>query len=223
MQQILRAFAYATNGLLLVVPGVLGLTAFFTGSYQLGALCMGVALFGGLNVYAIRAGVKPWIERDLTYRMERVVLPARLSFFFGLWLFCVAFVAIVVFLYHIQGMALWPAVLFSVGILYLSVAMVPGASYIEINERGIVFSAAFVKIFYPWFQIAELQVMPIPRTHREGVGIRFWPEYQKRSAYQNLNRQLQGGFDRVVVGYQCGVDASELLRLMRNFQSRAAS
>lgn len=236
MQRILRRVAYTANGLCALVLGVLGLGMFFVEHYKVGFSVTAIAMLAAFNIFVFRMGAQPLMEqqreasylrrvaqrhllRGLSVNAERIVLPPRFLTHFACWLFCLVFFSIIVFLDYIGHASAWPGIIFAFGILYFPVVMLPGATYIEINQEGVTFSAAFIRSFYPWYRIADFQVIPYLR--REGVALHYKPEYQRGSWWHVLNRTCLRGFDRIIMSQHCGIDAYELCRLMRNFQSRA--
>ena len=242
MQQALRFVAHGANGLCAIIFGVISLALHWAGKFQYGMVLGGLAVLAILNIYNARAAAQSVAEtapdeslirrktqrqlnRKLSMTAQRIVLPSRITPFLYGWLVCVSMFAMAMFLDNDRDwfgtIFRWLSVIFLGGIIYLPIAMLPGASYIEINEEGVIFSSAFIKRYYPWFRIAGFQVIPYMR--QEGIGVSFKPEYQSHTWWQSLNRKILGGFDSVIVSQHCGIDAAELLQLMRKFWDRAAS
>ena len=238
MQRALRLVAHGANGLCAIFFGVFSVALIGFGNFQLGLLLGGFAILAILNIYVVRTGAHYVVEaapdesltrrvtqrqlnRKLSMNAERIVIPARFTFHLFGWLFCASLLSLAIFLDYLGRANGWFGIIFLSGVIYFPIAMLPGASYIEINEEGVTFSSAYIKRHYSWFRIEGFQIIPYLR--QEGVGIMFKPQYQEQTWWRIFNRKALGGFDSVIVSKHCGVDAVELLQLMKKFWDRAAS
>jgi len=87
------------------------------------------------------------------------------------------------------------AVFFGLCLLAFLAQLLPGSSYLTVDEQGIEFSALFRKVRLRWSEIAEFGISTV-RHHglpvSKMVGLNYSPEYQGLSRGRAVSKALTG-------------------------------
>lgn len=145
---------------------------------------------------------------------------------------CSAFVAAGVFLLRFEpptgwsGLAAEPVsrtsvawaaiVFFGLGIPVAIVNLLPGGSYLELDQRGFTMCNLFRKTFHRWEDVAEFFPISLDGV-KPMVALRYAPSYQEHAAGRRLATKLAGAEGGLPDTY--GLSAAELARLLNKVRA----
>jgi len=140
-----------------------------------------------------------------------------------LWLLVgsAAFVAGGVFAVPESPAAAWGAIVFfGLGVVVAVVNLLPGGSYLELEQRGFTTCSLFRKSFLRWHDIAEFYPFSVGGP-REMVAVRFAPGYRELAAARSLMTRLAGAEGALPDTY--GMSAADLAALLNKVRSEHTS
>jgi hypothetical protein len=135
---------------------------------------------------------------------------------------CAAFVAGGVFMLPTRPAAAYGAIVFfGLGIVVAVVNLLPGSSYLELEQRGFTLCTLFRKTFHPWEDIAEFFPFSMQGA-KPMVALRYAPTYRRQSTARSFAKQLAGAEGALPDTYgMSAADLAALLNRVRAEHSRA--
>ena len=148
---------------------------------------------------------------------------------------CSAFVAAGVFMLRadpsnwsgLAAQAAWRAsvawaaiVFFGLGVLVAIVNVLPGGSYLELDQRGFTMCNLFRKTFHRWEDLAEFFPLSLDGV-KPMVALRYVPSYQGQASARRLATKLAGAEGGLPDTY--GLSAAELARLLNKVRAEQSA
>ncbi len=135
----------------------------------------------------------------------------------GLLLGCVAFVAGGIFIRQDAPWAGYSAIVFfGLGAIVATINLLPGSSYLLLDDRGLTMCSMFRKTFHSWNDLAEF--LPISMGTTTMVGLRYSEGYKAHAATRRLATRLAGAEGALPESY--GMDPEELVTLLNGLRMR---
>ena len=123
----------------------------------------------------------------------------------------IAFVAAGVYLLPAsQPEAYWAIGFFGLCVVVIAVNLLPGSSYLLLEQSGFTVCNLFRKTFYSWSDVAEF--LPVAMGTRTMVGLRFNERYKDHAVGRKLARYLAGADGALPDTY--GEKAEDLVSLL---------
>ena len=148
-----------------------------------------------------------------------ILVPSKKKVFLVL-IGCLVFVGIGLWLLSLgEGPAWICIILFGIGVLFMSLQIIPGCSYLELEKEGFTMCSLFRKHHYTWDEIACFGVTEI--GHNKMVGFDFSEKYDRLKKTRKVSQVLagfEGGLHDTF-----GLKAEELADLMTAFKIRDGS
>src|SRR3982750_141919 len=86
----------------------------------------------------------------------------------------------------------WAAIVFfGLGVIVAIVNLLPGGSYLELDQRGFTMCNLFRKTFHRWEDVAEFFPLSLEGA-KPMVALRYAPSYQGQAAARRLATKLAG-------------------------------
>ncbi|HEY3636351.1 MAG TPA: hypothetical protein VGK95_14975 [Caldimonas sp.] len=125
---------------------------------------------------------------------------------------CAAFVAGGVFVLPTKPVAAYAAIVFfGLGVVVALVNLLPGSSYLELEQRGFTMCTFFRKSFHRWEDVAAFFPLSVEGT-KPMVALRYAPSYQGARAIRRFATQLTGAEGALPDTY--GMSAADLAALL---------
>jgi hypothetical protein len=106
---------------------------------------------------------------------------------------------------------------FGLGVVVAVVQLLPGSSYLELDERGFMTCTMFRKGFVPWQDVGEFYPCTIPSSTRAMVAYRFAPGYTPQATTRKVLNALAGAEAALPDTY--GRSAKELAELLNTIRA----
>ena len=134
----------------------------------------------------------------------------------GLFFCCSAFVAVGLWLgFGGEWLGFVCAGFFGLGIPVAVVQLIPGSTFLEIDDVGITYASLFRKTSIPWSAIDDFCVVTMKRTGvkvYEMVGFNFVPAYDRSTTGRSVSKVIAGCEGGLPDTY--GMKAAELAAML---------
>ncbi len=106
---------------------------------------------------------------------------------------------------------------FGLGVVVALIQLLPGSSYLDVDERGFTTCTMFRKGFVPWTDVAEFYPCDIPPSRRKLVAYRFAPGYTPHATVRKVLSAVAGAEAALPDTY--GRSADDLARLLNTIRT----